>query len=248
MKKSGVCVVVGAGPGLGSSVAVKFAKEGFNIAAMCRKKESFDKGAAKALAGVSGSQSIFVQCDATIQSSVTSAFATVRDKLGPVDVLVYNCGGGGFGLTPLEIKPDDFLQSFKVSCLGALLCTQAVLPDMLKKTGTKKKGTILYSSATSAFRGGAKTAQFACGKHGLRALSQSVAKAYASSGVHACHVRLDCILDTPGYVARWPAMKAQDKMGCTDDIAETYFAIHQQSPLGWSNEIDIRPYTEGWTC
>lgn len=33
-------------------------------------------------------------------------------------------------------------------------------------------------------------------------------------------------------------------MGCTDDIAETYFALAQQSPLGWSNEIDIRPFQE----
>ena len=48
---------------------------------------------------------------------------------------------------------------------------------MLKSKGfgefsVPKKGTILFSSATSAFRGGARTAQFACGKHALRALSQ----------------------------------------------------------------------------
>ena len=29
--------------------------------------------------------------------------------------------------------------------------------------------------------------------------------------------------------------------------ADTYFAIHEQSPLGWSNEIDIRPFQEGWS-
>ena len=33
-------------------------------------------------------------------------------------------------------------------------------------------------------------------------------------------------------------------MGCTDDIAETYFALAQQSPLGWSNEVDIRPFQD----
>lgn len=36
--------------------------------------------------------------------------------------------------------------------------------------------------------------------------------------------------------------KCPGRMGCTDDIAETYFALAQQSPLGWSNEIDIRPF------
>jgi hypothetical protein len=43
-------------------------------------------------------------------------------------------------------------------------------------------------------------------------------------------------------------MMSANQLACTDDIAETYFAIYQQSPLGWSNEIDIRPYQEGWSC
>ena len=42
------------------------------------------------------------------------------------------------------------------------------------------------------------------------------------------------------------ALSNNGRMGCTDDIAETYFALAQQSPLGWSNEIDIRPFQE--TC
>lgn len=45
------------------------------------------------------------------------------------------------------------------------------------------------------------------------------------------------------------ALSNSGRMGCTDDIAETYFALAQQSPLGWSNEIDIRPFQEtcrGW--
>ena len=52
-----------------------------------------------------------------------------------------------------------------------------------------KKGTILFSSATSAFRGGARTAQFACGKHALRALSQvsvSVSVGGGTSVIREC--------------------------------------------------------------
>ena len=96
--------------------------------------------------------------------------------------------------------------------------------------------------------GGATSAQFACGKFALRALSQSIAKAYGAHGIHACHVRLDCLLDTPKYQEKYKEMYEANKMGCTDDIADTYFAIHEQSPLGWSNEIDIRPFQEGWSC
>lgn len=195
----------------------------------------------------------FYEVNATDKSSVLSAFSRAAKELGKVDVLVYNCGGGGFGIPILDIDPETFKSSFDASCVGALLCSQAVLPGMLASEGSgdfkvKKKGTLIFSSATSAFRGGNGTAQFACGKHALRALSQSIAKEFGKQGIHSVHVRLDAVLDTPGSQKKMPEMYAAHKMGCTDDIAETYFALAQQSPLGWSNEIDIRPFQEGWSC
>lgn len=170
-------------------------------------------------------------------------------------------------------------------------------------TPVSKKGTIIYSSATAAFRAGPTTAQFACGKFALRALSQSVAKEYGKQGIHACHARLDGILDIPKTRAAMPEMfvvprprrrlfawrysaacgplcgaakgrrprawrcpcccgsrqprhslsprpfryEAQ-KMASTDEIANIYFSLSQQSPMAWSNEVDIRPFQEGWTC
>ena len=96
---------------------------------------------------------------------------------------------------------------------GVAGCVAQVLPPMLASEGggahrVKKKGTLIFSSATSAFRGSATTAQFACGKHALRALSQSIAKEYGKQGVHACHVRLDALLDTPTYRERYADMYA----------------------------------------
>ena len=131
----------------------------------------------------------FYEMEASDANSVKKAFAAVQTEVGRVDVLVYNSGGGGFGINILDIDPVAFVDSFKASCLGALLCSQAVLPGMLASEGTgdfkvKKKGTLIFTSATSAFRGSSGTAQFAAGKHGLRALSQSIAKvifAFAAS-------------------------------------------------------------------
>jgi len=236
---------------MGGSAAIKFAKEGYKIAAMCRTASSFEPTAAKLKE--MGANYAFFEMDATDKASVASAFGAAAKDLGPVDVLVYNCGGGGFGISIMDIDPETFKKSFDASCVGALLCSQAVIPGMLAREGggefaVKKRGTLIFSSATSAFRGGSGTAQFACGKHALRALSQSIAKEYGKQGIHAVHVRLDCVLDTPGYQKKMPEMYAAHKMGCTDDIAETYFALAQQSPLGWSNEVDIRPFQEGWSC
>ena len=248
----GVCAVVGCGPGMGGSSALKFAKEGFKIAAMTRTPESF--APTKAKLEEAGAAFSHYAMDGTDPAQVKTTFAAVEAELGPVTVLVYNMGGGGFGKGILDIDPSTFMASFQASCVGALLCSQAVLPGMLARQGgdgnhrVLKKGTLLFSSATSAFRGSAKTAEFACGKHALRALSQSIAKEYGKQGIHSCHVRIDAVLDTPNYVARNPEAHAANQFGCTDDIAETYYHIFEQSPLGWSNEIDIRPYQEGWSC
>ena len=58
------------------------------------------------------------------------------------------------------------------------------------------KGTLLYTSATAAFRSTGKSAMIAAGKMALRGLSQSVAKEYGKQGIHAVHLRMDCTFES----------------------------------------------------
>jgi hypothetical protein len=75
-----------------------------------------------------------------------------------------------------------------------------------------------------------------------------VARGYAAQGVHACHFRLDCVTDVPWIVAMMPDMHKAGKMASTTSIADTYYWVHTQPPLGWTNELDIRPSQENWSC
>lgn len=247
----GVCAIVGCGPGLGGSAAVKFAREGFAIAAFNRTPETFAPTAKKLDA--MGAKYAFFPLDCTDAPAVVKAFAEAADMLGSIGVLVYNAGGGGFGKGIMDIEPDAFRGSFDVSCTGALLCTQAVIPGMLASAGDgdgrfKKRGTIIYTSATAAVRGGAKMAQFACGKFALRGLSQSVAREFQPQGIHVVHVRIDAILDIPQTREKMSRQYEAGELGSCDDIADTYYALYQQSPLSLSNEIDVRPFQEKWSC
>ena len=79
--------------------------------------------------------------------------------------------------------------------------------------------------ATSAFRGSSGTAQFACGKFALRALSQSIAKEFGKQGIHSVHVRLDCVLDTPGYQKKMPDMYAAHKTWGDRKIVSNSFLL-----------------------
>lgn len=105
------------------------------------------------------------------------------------------------------------------------------------------RGTILASSATAAFRGSARGPGFPMSKFALRALTQSIAKEHAKDGIHCVSIRLDCVLDNSAAKYGIP----KEKSGSTADVAETYYFLAQQKPGCWTNEIDLRPNTEGWT-
>ena len=267
MERRGVVAIVGCGLGLGGAIAVKFAKEGYSVAAMARTQASLD--AVEQMLGGTEHKHAYYAMDATKKEDVDVTFEKVVADLGhSPTVLVYNISEDPISLqqTVLDIDPRDFVSSFNVNALGALLCTQAALPPMLASDGVvvsatskgvRKKGTILYTSATSASRATAKSARYAAGKMALRALSQSVAKEYGKQGVHAVHIRMDCTYESPrnqavftsmGMGGHYDAASGANQLASIADLADTYFALHMQSPMAWSNEVDLRPFTEDWSC
>lgn len=106
---------------------------------------------------------------------------------------------------------------------------------------------MFFSSATAAYRGSSTYPLYAIGKFGLRALSQSLAKAYARDGVHIVHVRLDCDLDVPYTRASYGVQYDCDNLASLGAVAECYWLTHRQPKAAWSNEIEVRPYRENWT-
>lgn len=96
----------------------------------------------------------------------------------------------------------------------------------------------------------------AAGKMALRGLSQAVAKEYGKQGIHAVHLRMDCTyaslrnqnnFTSFGMGEMYGKMVGAQKLADIDALAETYYAMYAQSPMGWSNEIDLRPFQEEWT-
>jgi NAD(P)-dependent dehydrogenase (short-subunit alcohol dehydrogenase family) len=77
----------------------------------------------------------------------------------------------------VEITPESFTRGWRVGVLGAFLCSQAVIPDMLKK----RAGCILFTGATSSVRGAAIT--FSSAKFALRGLAQALARELWPSGI-----------------------------------------------------------------
>ncbi len=239
---SRVVAVVGAGPGLGGSVAVRFAKDGYKVALLTRTEKSVEPTVEKLKA--TGAKYLHVACDASNKEQVDKAFSAIRKELGAVNVLVFNSGGGFLQKPILEVSGENLTSAFSDQVLAALYTSQACLPDMI----SAKEGTILFTSATSAVRANAKNAPFSIAKHGLKALANSIAREHGPQGVHSVHVRIDCAIDGPKAKAWMGDRYDVEALGNPDALAETYLWLSKQPKVGWTNEIDLRPAKESWTC
>ena len=240
---SDVAVVVGAGPGLGAAVGRRFARAGCAVALLARNPETLSEaegGVRRAAALAAPPGRVLAQpCDATDAESVAQAFRRVRDALGAAAVLVYNAGAFARGGI-LDLDPGAFEAAWRANCLGALLCAQQVLPDMVRS----KRGTILLSGATASLRGSALFASLAVGKAGLRALAQSMAREFGPQGIHVAHVVIDGQIGTERARARYPSGRPEASFLQPDALAEQYWQLHIQPPTVWTLELDVRPAVE----
>ncbi|MEL7012439.1 MAG: SDR family NAD(P)-dependent oxidoreductase [Pseudomonadota bacterium] len=235
-----VCAIVGAGEGLGRALAAKFAGHDFDIALVSRT----EAGSAAALAAAGRAGDVrFYPADATRPETIEDSLSTIRRDMGDIEILIYNARGAFKACAPLDMTYEDLLDVYQIEVVGAFAAAKSVLPGMIERSG----GSLFFSSATAAFRGSGAYPLYAIGKFGLRALSQSLAKAYAKDGVHVAHFRLDCDLDVPVMQDMYGDSPDRAGLANPDDVAETYWLTHQQPKGGWSNEVEIRPHTENWT-
>jgi len=236
MKKNRVVAVAGAGPGLGASVARRFAKEGYTAALVARTQSKLEEiqNEIEAL----GQCALPFTADLTSEKELERVFHEISEKAGTIDVLVYNAGD--FKMQSLlDIDPEGFKRSWEINCLGAFLCSKLALPPMIEN----KRGTIIFTGATASKRGSAMFARLAVGKFGLRALAQSMAREFGPKGIHVTHVVIDGQIATPFYLETQPERDPRTLLS-PESIAEQYWQLHLQGRTSWTLELDLRPSVE----
>ena len=228
-----VALVVGAGPGLGAALARRFTAGGYGVAVARRRAEEV-----AALAEEVGGKAY--ACDATDQASVAALFEGVTADLGTPTLVSYNAGAYSPG-SVLDITAEEFERCWRIGCLGGFNVGQAAARAMVQAGG----GTLLFTGATAALRGGKGFVNLAVGKFGLRALAQSMARELGPQGVHVAHLIIDGQIsaERPGYSE---SERGEDHVLKPEAIAETAWFLHSQQRSAWTQELDLRPYVEKW--
>ncbi len=234
MASPATAIVIGVGPGLGLALVRLFAKSGMKVAMAARGGDRL-----KAMRpGEYGDQVGAYPCDSTDPESVEALFTKVASELGDPGLVIYNAGAyksGGI----LEITAEDFERCWKVGCLGGFLVGQAAARRMV----THRRGTIIFTGATAALRGGKGFANLAVPKFGLRALAQSMARELGPQGIHVAHVVIDGQIESERY-AELAEERGPDALLKPDDIALAYLQLHMQPRSAWTQELDLRPWVE----
>jgi NAD(P)-dependent dehydrogenase (short-subunit alcohol dehydrogenase family) len=238
----GCVVVVGAGTGTGSEVAKRFAKDGYPVALARRNVDALAPLVAE-IEAAGGTAQAF-GADASDESAVAALFENAEAALGPVEVAVFNAAGFTMG-SILDTTMEAFEDVWRTSALGGFLVGREAARRMVPR----ERGTILFTGATAAMKASANFAAFASGKHGLRAVAQSMAKELGPKGIHVAHAIIDGIIDVPRMqeaVRDFAAAKGEDGLIDPKSIADLYFWLHEQPRNAWTFELDLRPYNEPW--
>ncbi|CAM5215670.1 NAD(P)-dependent dehydrogenase (Short-subunit alcohol dehydrogenase family) OS=Castellaniella defragrans OX=75697 GN=HNR28_000732 PE=3 SV=1 [Castellaniella defragrans] len=166
-------VVTGGSRGIGAAVARRLAADGLRITVLGRGLE-----AAQALARQDPDRLHAVAADVSDAVQVAAALDDARARFGPIGILVNNAGQAE-SVPFLKMDAALWQRMLAVNLTGTMVCSQAVLPDMLAAGW----GRIVNVASTAGQVGYAYVSAYCAAKHGVVGLTRSLALELATKGV-----------------------------------------------------------------
>ncbi len=245
-----VCLVLGAGAGIGGNVGRRFAAGGYH-SILCRRsdREGLDKLVAQ-IEGDGGTASGLL-LNAVEEGTIETLVESVEQDTGPIEVVLFNLGAqiGDRSLADTSYKA--FELGWRMATFALFRLASALIPHM----ESRGRGVFLVTSATAAVRGNAGQHSHAAAMGGRRMLCQTLNAEFAPKGIHIAHIIIDGPVDAPDTLGRmlgaerYQALREEvgmdnDGLLVPSELAETYFHIAHQHRSAWTHELDLRPYSD----
>ena len=215
-----VCVVSGAGSGIGAAMAQGLAAVGARVALLDRDVAAARRVAAQLTS--KGAVALAVECDIADEAAVADAAKTVRAELGACDVLMNNAGMlRAASLDTVTVA--QWNEVLAVNLTGYLLCSREFGRDMLER----QRGSIVHVASIAALHPQTQSGAYSASKAGVLLMSRQMAAEWGPRGVRSnavCPGMIRTALSAsfyaePGFEARRAAVTASRRVGEPEDIA-----------------------------
>ncbi len=167
--KNKVAIVTGAARGIGKATAIALAKEGVNVGLLARTEATLKEVAAE-VEGL-GVKVAYATADISSKEQVDAAIETLKNELGPADILINNAGIATFA-TVMEMDPEEWKSIIDTNVMGTYYVTRAVLPQLIGKNG----GDIINISSTNGLNGAATASAYSASKFAVIGFTESLAQ------------------------------------------------------------------------
>lgn len=218
-----VCLVTGAGRGIGRAVALDLSSAGHTVALTSRTKTELDE-TATALPG----PSLVIPADLTEPDAADAVFNQAEDAFGPVDVLIANAGAAASA--PVH-RTDDALwdRLLAINLTAPFRCIRRAIPSMRQRG----YGRIVVIGSLASKTGAAYISAYCASKHGVLGLVRAAAIELAGTGVT---VNAVCpgYVDTPMTDGAVEAITAKTSL----DAGQARVMLERMQPIGRLITVD----------
>jgi NAD(P)-dependent dehydrogenase (short-subunit alcohol dehydrogenase family) len=164
-----VCMVTGAGQGLGRAIALEMAGEGASVALLERNPETLAQVAAEIAAA--GGVALPHALDITDYDAYAKAVAATMAKFGKIDVLVNNAAINPPTRTILNDTLEDWRRTIAINLESVYMGSKLVAPHMVEK----KYGRIIHIASIQGFASSGECGAYNAAKGAIIALTKSMA-------------------------------------------------------------------------
>jgi len=214
-----VALVTGGATGIGAATVAALAEAKITVALQYSSSENEAKQISEQLNSKGLKVEIF-RADLSQKDSIDKLVASVKAKLGDIDILINNAGLMS-DASIIEMSDELWDQALNINLTAAFKLIRACAPSMV----SKKWGRIINISSQVALVGSANHAHYAAAKAGLLGLTYSAAKEYGASGVTVNavlpgRIQTNMIAQrSKGRLDEWLAQTPLNRLGKPEEVA-----------------------------